>query len=370
MPIRIGKRFPAAALWSVPVLATLSHCGTMKPPGGTIETVGSGPEDLVVVEVGGQPALLTGTATRRNRKRNEFDGRLELWRPGQAKFEEQFPAGKDVPPFHPLGIYVVPSYAGPEARFRGRQLVYVINSAGKDAETIEVFSLEGATLAHRATIRTSPDRNRRSVLRGANSIAVTAEGRIFVSTFGPLNPFRRDAPQLVPPGERDPAQRKVGLNTVMMFEPGETLATGAWQPHVTGMKGPNGLSLTRDDAVLLASSYLGRAVWALPWTGPPAAVPPPAARIARLPFFADNIHRSGPGAWTVTGQRNFLSVFLHLAVGHPSPRGGYVRISSHPGQEPEMTALPGVPAPATTVPLGGRVYSGGIVAKDVFWFDD
>ena len=343
-----------------------------------------GPEDLVTYRSGNErTALLTGTANRTLagvfKKR---EGRLEIAQQGDEKFCAVVCSLSNGQPFHPVGIYVVDRYQGPDRRFAGHQLAFVINSpGGKTAArterfpTIEVFDIDGDDFEHVATISSEfalPNGGgKRTALSKPNSIAVDSNGHVIVSNYGGLKIFGKDDPVTVAADAgRLPADfAKVKTHTVVCFDPGKTLGEGSWRMLVTGAHGPNGLSFSSDEKTLLMCSYFSHKVWSFSWT--PQRELADRREVARLEFGTDNLHRFGDNQWTVTGQTSLLGTALHLCL----PRlvrssGGYSVLSIGGDSEPPMIPLPGVNAPATTVPLGGKVYTGGIIREDIFVFDE
>jgi hypothetical protein len=347
-------------------------------------STGHGPEDLALVTWGGQTALITATARRRDK---HTQGQLEIYVPGTtpAAFTPipcDYPHG-----WNPLGLTVINQPKGEKPGIS--QLLYVINQRHQGSHTegaVEVFSIQGKTLTHLRTIGPSPQ------LHQANSIAATPDGHLYVSLFR-LTSRRGLIPSTQPPvaqGCKTPAKdnlilhlspqsnNKLSANATppggssggptTRFKNTSSPPTGSgWQTVAHSINGANGITLSRDHQTLLCAAYHDRRIFRFTRHPRHGSLSDPQTVLTGLPFHPDNLKTCPNGHYSVAGTRSTLAVGLHILTGSRFPaRGGALSFDIRPDGtsylhhdwQPLLKTDPH--APSTALPMDSYLYIGHI----------
>lgn len=319
-----------------------------------------GPEDLAVVRLGGKDVLFTATASRRliAMKRQPPAIESHVIGSGDPSFRVAWEggsgAGDALANDSPLGIVARP--------VDGKILLYAVGTdhprfAGKGRVCVFEATSPGQV---RPVWQTPWDAG----LKHANGIAVTAQGDIFVSTFGLL-------PKRAKPAA-GPAAGASGSNAIYRYRPGQE----SWHLMATGITGANGLAFTERDTHLLIGSYHDRSILAFPLDPSSGALRgEPVPVRTGLTFHPDNLKALGGNRFSAAGQRCFAAVIPHSLFGLRTAKGGGEIFEWHPGR-PARRLLDLDPflsrdrcAPSVALPVHRRLYVGHIVSPGVGIFD-
>lgn len=339
-------------------LLAISHTACYS--GRTLLT-GRGPEDLALVTIDGQSAIVTATAFRTGRPCVP-GSRLELYRPGPgSSFRPVYvaPPGWAGQPadFVPLALYAVDSSRA--AGRHGRQLVYVLNTRRPKTErNVLVFEVGAEAFL---PVDTLPLTN---LLPQANGLAVSRDGVVYVSNFRMLDSFHHH-----PRAVRGQYEGKLA-NTVVAFLPDAHPTPhhkGRWQVVAAGSNGANGLALTPDDRFLLVNAYHARRIDAFTRNadGTLAATVTPVLRKSELKGCHPDNLKPVPRTNTlvVAGQRNRFWTGLRFLLPFIPVRGRAYEFAWN-GSATHLIRhnLRGdTKSPSTVLPLGDSLYIGHIV---------
>lgn len=339
---------------------------------------GPGPEDLDLIEWKGRTALLTATYSRANFPKEPHPkprvGALEIYLPGEDRFQPAPMASKPLEHFAPVGLSVIRNSLAPG--LEGKQLAYVTNAyPGKGllarGGSVEIFEVDddAGHVKHLGTL----GGGRSKLLHKINGITASRDGTVYATTFGTF-PAKAGEAELLEPNS--PAGQTRTINSIVCFTPDKADATkGTWGVVASGINGANGLALSPGETLLYCNAYHGRQILAFErYEQPGGELKKCHGVVYRgLPFRPDNLKCPPNGDLWCTGQRSPVPTFLHLLSGARLPsRGGVARLHWDAGHfklrhDAEWVKDLDVDthAPSVAVPLGDAFYLGHIMHAGV-----
>lgn len=371
--------------------------------GSEVIMASSGPETLAVVNCEGKKWLVTACAKRSGRESPteaailcwQIGSNDKLFRPMRIKKLETSGLSLGVKrrrPFSPLGICVV--HDGDYGSSGRGTWMYVTNPRkGKEHSSIEVFKvtcdssgqleLEWIEAIMPWNSKNEPVRfsgtqqdllNQSkagigmSFLKLSNAVAATRSGIVYASNSdyscsALLRGSVRSPKTNVDRAE--PADR----DTIVFCRPGKY----GWSVAANRLGGANGLALSSDETVLMASAYhanrvlLFRRTANTPWLHFPDNQMPP----HHLGFHPDNVACSADGSITVAGQCSIISTILHALTLRLWPcKSGWAEFDANGATIRQGIAPMGPTATSSLVRLEKRYYFSGVLSNKVVVIDE
>ncbi|GEM_PF-6754362 len=261
--------------------------------------IGYGPEDLTYAESNGRPCLITGTGDRWvlgwGKRTSGTLKRVFLDDPDPKAAPLQIEGSGD--PFHPVGLY--------SRVLDSEWYIYVINAPKSHPTAIETYRMHG----DRLVCISSKEGGKH--LDDANSLAVTADSRAYVSKF---EAGIRRQPNHSHFNFTHNLESKADLFMLKLDDP-----EGKWTQIASGISGANGLCLSEDDHVLYMSCYYASSILRMPLDAASGAVLANEVTSVEIPNndLPDNITRCQDGTYIAAAQTNLRSTIGELLFKSP-----------------------------------------------------
>lgn len=340
-----------------------------------------GPEDLAYLPMNGTPVLITGTAGRSffNPKGKSDDG--ELWalaldslgpKSVPQRIVRKDKAGRELNqlnhPFLPVGLYSLEKEVG-------RWFLYVINNPHSAPMAVEEYEVTGGvlTLCRRCFDETEAlDARKGNLLESANSLAVTRDGRVYVSKLEIRLWRKKSKPDYT---FKEKADKEADL-FMTCFEDGNEHP--AWHQVASGLPGANGVCLSPDEKTLYVSVYFAGEIRKL-------AIDPANGHLSEIGvltvatehdvgFFPDNISRGLDGRYYLSAQRGLFRTSMEFISSGwcPAPADIY----SWDDTSTELLPVLAIdskpynfPAASTAFPYSGKLIISQVVGPELLVID-